>query len=77
MMEPLRIAENCLKKRIEERERWERTDKALMYQFCLQMARYAESMSKEETRPYRKKKFKSLARVFGALAKLYRKPRVL
>lgn len=71
-MEPLKIAENCLKKRIEEQEKWERLDKALMFQFCLQMGRFADSLSKKEIRPDYREEFKSQARIFRALAKLYR-----
>jgi len=65
----LKIAEECLKRAI--REKNEKYRNSLMFQFCLQLARFCKKMKKEvkeELKPY----FEKYERQFKTFAKLYK-----
>jgi len=68
-MKELKMAKECLKKAI--REKNEKHRNSLMFQFCLQMASFCRKMekeAKEELKPY----FKKYTKQFKAFSKLYK-----
>ena len=65
-MKELKIAKECLKRAIKEKN--EKHRDSLMFQFCLQMARFCENLGKRR----RNKEFKKYAEQFRTFSKLYR-----
>ena len=67
-LKELKTAEECLKRAIKEKDKKHRD--SLMFQFCLQMARFCKKMekeAKEELKPH----FRKYEKLFTAFAKLY------